>query len=260
MPPRKETARQKETVVYPPSKTKSLPYKPPRPAASAFTTAKTALARTESINTTTSASDIFGATIPTSPIEELDDDPLQQAPPATTKPGFTTASAFNKGIIDNRGFKPPSRTTSNGKAKEKVPKDPPTSTSISLISFDNDANDDDSDKDKSLFTPGQDRKRANSSPSIIFQDSPAATGAALPPPNASGTGIPQPLLIRLLHEHFKNKDTKIDKHAIVVLQRYIDVFVREAMARAAVGKEGEMDIWLEKEDLERIAAGLMLDF
>lgn len=82
--------------------------------------------------------------------------------------------------------------------------------------------------------------------------------------------IPQPLLVRLLHEHFAHKSTKIDKHAIEVLQKYFEVFVREAIARTSLQKKQdaekgggvhELDVeWLELEDLEKVAAGMMLDF
>jgi hypothetical protein len=95
-----------------------------------------------------------------------------------------------------------------------------------------------------------------------------------PPPGPSQSDaiptIPQPLLVRLLHEHFADKATKIDKNAIQVLQKYFEVFIRETIARAALRKrqdaEGNGDIdgldvsWLELEDLEKVAAGMMLDF
>ena len=58
--------------------------------------------------------------------------------------------------------------------------------------------------------------------------------------------------------------------AIQVLQKYFEVFVRETIARALAQKkeEGEADggidaieaSWLELEDLEKVAAGMMLDF
>lgn len=84
--------------------------------------------------------------------------------------------------------------------------------------------------------------------------------------------IPQPLLLRLLHESFTDKNTKIDKHALQVLQKYMEIFVREAIARAkhakieARGEEGGEDeselggTWLDLEDLERVAPGLLCDF
>nr|POE72991.1 centromere protein x [Quercus suber] len=110
----------------------------------------------------------------------------------------------------------------------------------------------------------------------IFSSPPESLDVARetnPPPPLSQTEeiptIPQPLLLRLLHEGFANKSTKIDKHAVQVLQKYMDVFVREAIARAALSKReaaerGEADeadkAWLELEDLEKIAPGMLLDF
>lgn len=45
--------------------------------------------------------------------------------------------------------------------------------------------------------------------------------------------IPPKLLTRLLHHHFQNKKTKIAKDANGVVAKYVDIFVREALARAA---------------------------
>ena len=83
--------------------------------------------------------------------------------------------------------------------------------------------------------------------------------------------MPQPLLVRLLHEHFTDKSTKIDKHAIQGVQKYFEVFVREAIARTAAEKRAAFERggegvsatdvnWLELSDLEKVAAGMMLDF
>jgi len=41
------------------------------------------------------------------------------------------------------------------------------------------------------------------------------------------------LLIRLLHEHFQKPDTRITPDAATVLAKYMELFVQEAMARAA---------------------------
>jgi hypothetical protein len=54
--------------------------------------------------------------------------------------------------------------------------------------------------------------------------------------------IPQELLTRLLHECFREEGTRISKDANVAVGRYMETFVREALARAAFerrGKEGE---------------------
>jgi hypothetical protein len=54
--------------------------------------------------------------------------------------------------------------------------------------------------------------------------------------------IPPKLLTKLLHHHFQNSKTKIAKDANEVVAKYIDIFVREALARAAYERtEGNKD-------------------
>ncbi|GLA25669.1 hypothetical protein M752DRAFT_326274 [Aspergillus phoenicis ATCC 13157] len=79
--------------------------------------------------------------------------------------------------------------------------------------------------------------------------------------------IPPKLLTRLLHHHFQNEKTKIAKDANTVVAKYVDVFIREALARAAferseaVGKGAAVgDGFLEVEDLEKMAPQLVMDF
>lgn len=50
---------------------------------------------------------------------------------------------------------------------------------------------------------------------------------------SSDPTIPPKLLTRLLHHHFQNEKTKVAKDANAVVAKYVDVFVREAIARAA---------------------------
>lgn len=68
--------------------------------------------------------------------------------------------------------------------------------------------------------------------------------------------IPPELLTRLLHEFFERDGTRVSRAANDAVARYMDIFVREAIARAAVEKEGG---FLEVEDLEKIAPQLLLD-
>ncbi|KAK3683345.1 CENP-S associating centromere protein X-domain-containing protein, partial [Podospora appendiculata] len=70
--------------------------------------------------------------------------------------------------------------------------------------------------------------------------------------------IPPELLTRLLHEFFEREGTtRITRDANDAVARYMDVFVREAIARAAAERpEGR---FLEVEDLEKIAPQLLLD-
>jgi Zn-dependent metalloprotease len=50
--------------------------------------------------------------------------------------------------------------------------------------------------------------------------------------------IPRDLLTRLLHEFFAKDATRISKDANAAVGKYVDVFVREAIARTAVEKRG----------------------
>jgi centromere protein X len=80
-------------------------------------------------------------------------------------------------------------------------------------------------------------------------------------------GIPSDLLTRLLHENFKEEGTRLSKDASKAVGKYMETFVREALARAAFaraesdernGRGG--DGFLEVEDLEILAPQLLLDF
>ncbi|KAK0665374.1 CENP-S associating centromere protein X-domain-containing protein [Cercophora samala] len=68
--------------------------------------------------------------------------------------------------------------------------------------------------------------------------------------------IPPELLSKIVHELFEHKDTKITKDANNALSGYMDVFVREAIARAAAERKGG---FLEVEDLEKVSPQLVLD-
>lgn len=68
--------------------------------------------------------------------------------------------------------------------------------------------------------------------------------------------IPPDLLTRILHEFFEKDGTRITKDANNAMAKYMDVFVKEAIARAAAERTGG---FLEVEDLEKIAPQLLLD-
>ncbi|KAL9010171.1 MAG: hypothetical protein Q9173_004871 [Seirophora scorigena] len=92
----------------------------------------------------------------------------------------------------------------------------------------------------------------------------APPGTQDPPPT-----IPPQLLTRLLHHHLEKKDDgvkQIGKDANALVGKYMDLFVREAIARAAFERNqtdegtGTGDGFLEVEDLEKLAPQLLLDF
>ncbi|KAK4213604.1 CENP-S associating centromere protein X-domain-containing protein [Rhypophila decipiens] len=71
--------------------------------------------------------------------------------------------------------------------------------------------------------------------------------------------IPPELLTRLLHELFEKDETRITRDANDAVAKYVDVFVREAIARAAAERGSGTGGFLEVEDLEKIAPQLLLD-
>ncbi|KUI62540.1 Centromere protein X [Cytospora mali] len=68
--------------------------------------------------------------------------------------------------------------------------------------------------------------------------------------------IPPELLTRILHEFFEKDGTRITKDANSAVAKYMDIFVKEAIARAAAERDGG---FFEVEDLEKIAPQLLFD-
>jgi hypothetical protein len=89
---------------------------------------------------------------------------------------------------------------------------------------------------------------------------PAQLASSIPDP------IPAPLLARLLYENFEDSNTQIQKGAMNLVGKYMEIFVREAFARAKNERElsvkagGISDGFLQVEDLEKLAPQLVLDF
>jgi hypothetical protein len=69
--------------------------------------------------------------------------------------------------------------------------------------------------------------------------------ASRPKDTDTTTPIPQKLLTRLLYESFEDKNMKIAKEAMSVVDKYMETFVREALARAIYERE-EADAELVK--------------
>ncbi|KAI1388704.1 CENP-S associating centromere protein X-domain-containing protein [Hypoxylon trugodes] len=68
--------------------------------------------------------------------------------------------------------------------------------------------------------------------------------------------IPPELLTHVLHQFFEKNGTRVSKDANAAIAKYMDIFVREAIARTVVEKEKG---FLEVEDLEKVAPQLLLD-
>lgn len=70
--------------------------------------------------------------------------------------------------------------------------------------------------------------------------------------------VPSELVTRILHEFFEKEGTRITKGANKAVVGYVDVFVREAIARSGAVR-GSRGGFLEVEDLEKVAPELLLD-
>lgn len=114
------------------------------------------------------------------------------------------------------------KRTSTSTSKRQRPESPPSSA---------DASDDarsDSDSDES----SRSRERSLSGePDYILAE--IITNNQSQDVASSDPTIPPKLLTRLLHHHFQNEKTKVAKDGNAVVAKYVDVFVREAIARAA---------------------------
>lgn len=237
MPPKKEP---KETVVYPASKRKAPPFKPQRPS-------KVQRLQTSGAPST-KAKTITKATLPLKrkPSQERDDSEeetsdVQRRTARVSSDGSESDEELEENPLTiNR--KSTARANKPTRQHTRVP-----SLQSSPQSF------------SSCSSPNTQRGHPQST-----ADKPPA-----PSQLEDGPIIPQPLLVRLLHEHFVDKDTKIDKQAIQVLQKYFEVFVRETIARVVLRKREDAEKggdnpleadWLELEDLEKVAASMLLDF
>ena len=95
--------------------------------------------------------------------------------------------------------------------------------------------------DKSRATNLPTRRRSSSAHDV----SPARNHEPALPPSQDAFGavaknpIPAKLLNALLHEGFEDKEMRIGKEAMAVTGKYIETFVREALARAMIGRQTE---------------------
>ena len=175
-------------------------------------------------------------------------------------------------------FKPPRPAAKPIKTKTTTPRGKFAPAKESLIDYaagDEDDEDDDDD-DADLVSDRSTEASSSEEPEPLTTTEPGSTQD--PPPT-----IPPALLTRLLHHHIQDSKVKIGKDANGVIGKYMETFVREAIARAAfernqagrTGMDGEIlevsmlyDRFdglrslrhLQVEDLEKLAPQLLLDF
>lgn len=229
MPPRKEP---KEAVVYPASKRKVPAFKPLRPSG------VPRIPTTESESSTKAApAAVKKKKTAASKAADSDDEDEIHGPNAKSANAFLIDDS-DEDLDDIEASRPATKSTSTKPAPKRRKTSTREASPMSISS-----------------EPGPDRR--------------APDGDSMPSQFDDTPSIPQPLLIRLLHESFADKNTQIDTEAIQVLQKYVEIFVREAIARTQLEKSekaeraecAEKDAsWLDLEDLEAVAPGLVLDF
>lgn len=148
----------------------------------------------------------------------------------TTNPKTTTKKPTSTTVAGPSTSRRKSTTTSGKKRKAPSPAES------------EDDNEDGSSEDGSESASGSvDGKRSQSQePDYILAE--IVTNEKSRDIESGEPAIPPKLLTKLLHHHFQNPKTKIAKDANEVAAKYIDIFVREALARAAYERtEGNKD-------------------
>lgn len=84
-----------------------------------------------------------------------------------------------------------------------------------------------------------------SNPSLARGNTATAREGEETPTQTSSSGdsptIPSDLLTRLLHEFFKDENTKMSNDANTLVAKYMETFVKEAIARAVIEKNENSD-------------------
>jgi hypothetical protein len=214
-------------------------------------------------------------------------------------PARTSLASANRGT---RPFKPPSRI-SNGTANSATIRKSNSSMSnsarksygssskgnstsqLSLDQSDQDSNVEDGDEDLeddslTITATSKRKSRGSIQPTTLTTPRRRSTAVAagveedplaLIEDDADAPVIPRALLTRILFEGFEDKNMKITKDSMNVLELYTRIFVKEAIARSkeeskdqasrmGSGTTGINEDWLNVEDLEKIAPQLILDF
>ncbi|KAL4934541.1 CENP-X/MHF2 family protein [Aspergillus undulatus] len=186
---------------------------------------------------------------------------LSKAPSKTKKisESNTTASSSNAPKPTSRSIKPKPAKPSSSRQRPSLS---PVNSNSASPSASRDASPAPSSASGSSSSSDNEASEANYILAEITHTDPAETEDVL----SSDPLIPPKLLTKLVHHHFRNEKTKIAKDANAVVAKYIDVFVREAVARAAFERSegdkgaGDGDGFLEVEDLEKMGPQLAMDF
>jgi hypothetical protein len=149
-------------------------------------------------------------------------------PVAKRRSPAKASAATANGKIKNSGFKPASKAApvvlssdSDSDDSDELENTPPKKKRRreTIRDDEEEAEDQERDEDVSEEEAAPARKEPRK---VQVDDEPA---------------IPQKLLTRLLYEGFEDKNMKIGKEAMTVVGKYMETFVREALARAVYERE-----------------------
>lgn len=143
--------------------------------------------------------------------------PSTSAPKSAAKEKTTTTSATKPKP------KRKSTTAAASSSRKKSPPPPAESPSPSASASGSEADSDDANARNRKHGPSEE-------PEYILAE--IMHGKPSEDVTSSEPAIPGKLLTRLLHHNFQNEKTKVAKDANEVVAKYVDVFVREALARA----------------------------
>ena len=282
MPPRKEP---KETVTYPASKRKPPPFKPQRPsqvpriASTNSESASRPLSRTPSASVATTSNTNSGA----AKRSTSDFAPVGRG--IFGRVGATGGKRKGRAVEDDAD-----EDEDEDEIEDTASKRSKATDQDGVVDSDDDLADDPLTAKPRKAPPPKAPPKRGRPPSLkepapleISDDEDGRDSARLSNPNSPNgnleppvpsqsseiPSIPRGLLLRLMHEHFDSKDTKIDKHALAVLEKYFEIYIRETIARSLLAKKEGVEEgaasqsdedWLEKSDLEKVVAGVVMDF
>ena len=121
-------------------------------------------------------------------------------------------------------FKPPRPAAKVPKTSTRAAPQPRRKSAPATVTTLSSSNDDDDDDD-------------DGSPAMEGEEDIEPQSQRIEPPPT----IPTNLLTKLLHHHFADPGTRIGKDANVLLGKYVETFVREAIARAAFERQEDAD-------------------
>lgn len=90
---------------------------------------------------------------------------------------------------------------------------------------------------RKVVSDDEDGEEEEAEDELEADEAPARKQASRPKLDAAEPAIPQKLLTRLLYEGFEDKNMKIGKEAMTLVSKYMETFVREALARAVYERE-----------------------